>query len=109
MGFRAMGQCVQEASTAAEIFETSSPDLFIGYTLHVDQNYIQLYRIGAGSTVGVPSTYDSYYQALTVCDELTSVSPLEVGTAFSWGFGVVVFFWFIGYSIRAAKQPIKQV
>lgn len=38
-----------------------------------------------------------------------SVQPSEIAYVFSWGFGVVLFFWFLGYSIGIAKGVINKV
>jgi hypothetical protein len=35
------------------------------------------------------------------------ITAEDILTDFSWGFGTVLFFWFIGYSIGAAKKAVN--
>ncbi len=34
------------------------------------------------------------------------LDPIDVGYAFSWGFGVITLFWFIGYVYSVAKSSL---
>lgn len=36
------------------------------------------------------------------------ITPAQVQTVFSWGFGVVLLFWSLGYAIGAAKMAISK-
>lgn len=38
---------------------------------------------------------------------LQDFTAVQVGTAFSWGFGSIVGFWFFGYVIGVAKKLIS--
>lgn len=38
-----------------------------------------------------------------------TITPEEVLTVFSWGFGVVLLFWSLGYAIGAAKMAISKL
>jgi hypothetical protein len=53
------------------------------------------------------------YVALDPAEYLSLVSsftptPEEILFVFSWGFGTVVFFWFLGASIGAGKKGINK-
>lgn len=37
------------------------------------------------------------------------ITPEQVFTVFSWGFGVVLLFWFFGYGIGVAKKVISKL
>lgn len=37
------------------------------------------------------------------------ITPEEVLSVFSWGFGVVLFFWSLGFAIGAAKTAISKL
>lgn len=36
------------------------------------------------------------------------VMPADIAYVFSWGFGAVLFFWFLGYSVGIAKGLINK-
>lgn len=38
-----------------------------------------------------------------------AITPEEVLSVFSWGFGVVLFFWSLGFAIGAAKTAISKL
>jgi hypothetical protein len=40
---------------------------------------------------------------------LENVNSLEIAQSFTWGFGTYMFFWFLGYCIKNARQVIKKV
>jgi hypothetical protein len=37
------------------------------------------------------------------------ITPEQVFQVFSWGFGVVLLFWFFGYGIGVAKKVISKI
>ena len=39
--------------------------------------------------------------------QVVTVTAPDVAYVLSWGFGVVLFFWSLGYAIGAAKRAIK--
>lgn len=38
-----------------------------------------------------------------------TITPEQVLSVFSWGFGVVLFFWSLGYAVGIAKQAISKL
>jgi hypothetical protein len=38
-----------------------------------------------------------------------NITPEQVLSVFSWGFGVVLFFWSLGYAVGVAKQMINKL
>lgn len=54
------------------------------------------------------------YQAITNNIGLNQVvndvvTPEQVLSVFAWGFGVVLFFWSLGYAVGVAKQAISKL
>ena len=54
------------------------------------------------------------YVALSPSEYLGLVSnmtptPEEILFVFSWGFGVVLFFWFLGAGVGAAKKSVNKL
>lgn len=37
------------------------------------------------------------------------ITPQDIMLDFSWGFGVVMFFWFLGYQIGIAKTAVQKL
>lgn len=48
----------------------------------------------------------SQYQQMI---ETVSLDPAEIAGVFSWAFGTVVFFWYLGFKIGVAKNLIKKI
>ena len=38
-----------------------------------------------------------------------TITPEQVVSVFSWGFGVVLFFWSLGYAVGVAKSVINKL
>lgn len=41
--------------------------------------------------------------------QVVTLTASEIAYVFSWGFGVVLFFWSLGFAIGAAKRAINSV
>lgn len=70
-----------------------------------------------GTLVADPASTPNQCQAYVMLDSLdyqtmaqsVDITPAEVLYVFSWGFGVVLFFWSLGFAVGVAKSLIKQV
>lgn len=41
--------------------------------------------------------------------EIIGITPLSVAESFSWGFGAVVFFWYLSYPVNVAIKLIRGI
>jgi len=55
-----------------------------------------------GYVVLTATEYDSFFESF-------SVSPAEIATAITFGFGVIVAFYFFGFPVGQAKKMIGKV
>jgi hypothetical protein len=56
------------------------------------------------------SNYQSYLSLLQDgVLEAIGINTADIFYVFSWGFGSVVFFWFLGYQIAIAQKAINKV
>lgn len=64
---------------------------------------------GACPSLVVLSNAD--YQTITLATATTAepITAETVTSVFGWGFGVVLFFWSLGYAVGVAKQIINKV
>lgn len=60
----------------------------------------------APGTCEVPAQWQPVDSLVSFAD--LGVTGPEIATVFAWGFGVVVFFWFLGYCIQVAQGAINK-
>lgn len=62
------------------------------------------------NTDGTCPTYVLLHQSdYSLMVQAYTVTPEQVLSVFSWGFGVVLLFWSLGYAIGAAKMAISKL
>lgn len=59
-------------------------------------------------TIGTCSGAGLYVLADSTDVLASQITSDQVGQAFLWGFGAVVFFWFAGYCVGVAKRAISK-
>lgn len=45
----------------------------------------------------------------SIYQSMVEITPADILYVFSWGFGVVLFFWFLGACIGAGKKGVNKV
>ena len=90
---------------------------------YIDSQYIAYYETnalryldyetpasGCNETVTLtPSEYARFELLEEQNSETIEITALDIGESFTWGFGTYIFFWFLSYVIKNARNTIKQI
>lgn len=121
-GYLQNGQCFKTYDEAISVrfkdtFALSPADVLFSFQKVGNAWQIYVHQMMNNGNLSLKNVYPLPVINFSTCEledtalvnSITNPTPSEIAFVFSWGFGVVLFFWSLGFGISAAITTIKKL